>query len=66
MDDEFVFLILGVGFVAAVVVGAIVAVQWRKLKTHELEADLKAEMVQRGMSADEIERVMKARFEPNR
>ena len=37
-----------------------VAYYWHKLQKAELEASLKQEMIQRGMSADEIERVIQA------
>jgi hypothetical protein len=33
---------------------------WHKVQKAELEASLKHEMIQRGMSADEIERVIQA------
>jgi hypothetical protein len=36
--------------------------KWRKT---EIEADLKHAMIARGMSADEIERVLKARISPS-
>jgi hypothetical protein len=34
---------------------------WRKVRKHELDADLKRDMIGRGMSADEIERILAAR-----
>jgi hypothetical protein len=36
------------------------AVQWRKVRQAEMEAALKQEMIQRGMSADDIQKVMEA------
>jgi hypothetical protein len=39
----------------------IVAECWRKMRRDELDAGLKQEMIARGMSADEIERVLAAR-----
>jgi hypothetical protein len=36
------------------------AYYWHKTQKAELEASLKLEMIQRGMSADEIERVLQA------
>ncbi len=36
---------------------------WWKVRKAELEASLKHEMIQRGMAADEIERVLQAGFE---
>ncbi len=35
-----------------------IAIQWRKARQAEVEAGLKAQMVERGMSAEEIERVI--------
>lgn len=62
MDEELAIVIF-FACVAITVVGTVLAVQWRKLKSQELEADLKAEMIQRGMTVDEIERVMAARLD---
>jgi len=39
---------------------AIVAAQWRGYLVKKMELALKQDMVQRGMSAEEIERVLKA------
>ncbi len=46
--------------IALVAIGAIVAIQWRKHRQNELEYSLKREMLNRGMSADDIERVFRA------
>jgi hypothetical protein len=46
--------------VAITVVGCTVAVQWRKARQAALDADLKHDMLQQGMSADEIVRVLEA------
>ena len=43
-----------------IAVCAIVMVQWRKHRLAEMEISLKQEMVQRGMSAEDIERVLAA------
>lgn len=45
----------GVAFVAVVGI-----MQWRKHRQNEMNFKLKQEMIQRGMSVDEIERVLKA------
>jgi hypothetical protein len=37
-----------------------VAVQWRKVRQAEIDAALKHEMIQRGMSADDIQKVLEA------
>lgn len=45
------------GAVAAV---GLLAPQWRRMRQHADDARLKEQMVQRGFTADEIERVMRA------
>ena len=45
-------------FVTATVVS--VARQWRRVRIAEIEATLKEEMIKRGMTAEEIERVLRA------
>jgi hypothetical protein len=52
-----VIAILG-GFLVAAI--GIVASTWRKHRQTEMEIALKHEMLNRGMSAEEIERVIKA------
>jgi Na+-translocating ferredoxin:NAD+ oxidoreductase RnfG subunit len=42
----------------------VVASQWRKVRVAELEVILKQQMVDKGMSAAEIEQVMKASNDP--
>jgi hypothetical protein len=49
--------------VAAVVIGPTIAVQWRKVHQAKSEMALKQAMVERGMSADEIVRVLRAGHE---
>jgi hypothetical protein len=46
--------------IAVIAVGCTIAVQWRMAHQTSVDADLKKEMIQRGMSAEEIERVLKA------
>ena len=56
----------------AVLVGPLIAVvaiimtQWRRVRVAELEATLKQQMLDKGMSAAEIEQVMRASLEPGR
>jgi SOS response regulatory protein OraA/RecX len=56
---------------AAVIVGpmiavvAIIASQWRRVRIAEMEGALKQQMLDKGMSAAEIEQVMKAGQEPS-
>ncbi len=55
-------------FVPAVAIGgsllvaaiAIIAKTWQRVRRSEIEADLKREMLARGMSADDIVRVLEA------
>jgi hypothetical protein len=55
---------------AAVLIGPVVAIvavvstQWRKVRIAELEAALKQQMLDKGMSADQIEQVMNASQDP--
>ncbi len=39
--------------------GYYIAVEWRKARQAKIEADLKSELVQKGLSAEEIARVVK-------
>ena len=56
--------------IIAVVMGPLIAIvavimgHWRKVKIAEIEAALKQQMIDKGMSADEIERVLIATQEP--
>ena len=43
-----------------------VAKQWRKAREAEIEANLEAEMVRQGRSAEEIERILRASSSPGR
>jgi hypothetical protein len=49
-----------IGFGCLIPMVAMVTHHWRKLRQTEMEIALKHDMVNRGMSADEIERVIKA------
>jgi hypothetical protein len=56
----------GIGFAALCISVAAysIAVEWRKVRQAQMEADLKREMIQKGLSADEIERLLKASAPP--
>jgi hypothetical protein len=58
------FLAIAGGIVA--VITKIVSTHYRRTQLDEMEATLKMEMVQRGMSADEITRVLDARMSSSR
>ncbi len=49
------------GFLTITWVVSALATAWRKVKEAEMTAHLKNEMIQRGMSADEIRTVIEAR-----
>jgi hypothetical protein len=51
---------------AIVGVTLIIAINKRKMQRDDMEATLKMEMIQRGMTADDIERVLAARIGPPR
>jgi hypothetical protein len=59
-------LVFGLGIpVTAIVIVSLTAIltgHRRKMQRDDMEATLKMEMIQRGMSADEIERVLSARM----
>ncbi len=46
------------GSFALIIVGCTLAVQWRKTSIARFEADLKKEMLQRGMSVEDIKAVL--------
>jgi ABC-type siderophore export system fused ATPase/permease subunit len=58
----FVLVIVGMSLVVATVVSlvSVVATAWRKTRRDEMIYELKREMLERGMSAEEIERVVRA------
>ena len=60
--------VLGTGIMficaAVIAVGCTIAVQWRKARQTEVECALKQEMIERGMSADDILRVIAATSSP--
>lgn len=56
MSSEMVFF----GFLAAVILIPSLAHYWSTLRIKEWELSLKHAMLERGMSADEIERVLRA------
>jgi len=51
---------LAIGGFLLVAAIAVIAKAWRLVRRSEIEADLKREMLARGMSADEIVRVLEA------
>jgi hypothetical protein len=53
-------MLLAFGTTAIVILGVTIAVQWRKVRQAEHDARLKEQMIQRGFSADEIEKVINA------
>ena len=57
-SDLIAFAVFGIGGLIALV--SIISVQWRLHKRGEMETALKQEMIARGMSAEEIERIIKA------
>lgn len=53
--------IVGMIVGSLIAVTAIVSAQWRRAKEAEWEASLKSQMLSRGMSASEIEQVIRAK-----
>ena len=64
LGDEEVLLIIGTPIVGGLVLAltAIITGHLRRSQRDDMEATLKMEMIQRGMSVDEIERVLAARI----
>src|SRR3712207_4489214 len=63
------FMAIGVGLVAVVglflwATAWVIVHYWRAVRLAELEASLKRDFLQRGMSVDEIERLLRASREP--
>jgi hypothetical protein len=61
-EGEIVIVALPILSILAVLMTAILTHHYRKLQRDDMEATLKMEMIQRGMSAEEIERVLAARI----
>src|SRR5262245_34552132 len=57
-EDVLVFLVMLLSFVGAVTI--FLAIQWRKVRLAEMEAVLKQDMLNRGMSAEEIRTVLES------
>jgi hypothetical protein len=55
-EDVFVFLVVLLTFVGILTI--FLAIQWRRICLAEMEAVLKQDMLNRGMSADEIRTVL--------
>jgi hypothetical protein len=53
--------VLLIAVIVSCILGLAAIAAWRENQAKKLDSDLKMEMVARGMSADEIERVLKAR-----
>jgi hypothetical protein len=53
-------MLIGLGTTAIVILGVTIAIQWRKAQQAKCNAELKARMIERGFTADEIERVINA------
>jgi len=62
-DQRFVVLLaaLGCATLLVLVLGCVTAAVWSSVRHKRIEADLKQEMLDRGMTTEEIERVIKAR-----
>lgn len=60
-DELLVFLAVPIVGAVIIAVTAILAGTYRKMQRDDMNATLKMEMIQRGMSADEIERVLRAK-----
>ena len=61
-EEEILFVAIPILSVLIVLMTAILTSHHRKMQRDDMEATLKMEMIQRGMSAEEIERVLAARI----
>ena len=62
-DDDFVMpvmILLAIAIVGVILLTATIALQWRRIQQARDETGLKEQMIQRGFSAAEIERVLRA------
>jgi hypothetical protein len=55
-----------VGLICIAFVAAIVAVQWGKVRRQETELDFTQQLIERGLSVDEIERILAQRNPPTK
>jgi hypothetical protein len=60
-ENPFIDLLLIGTFVVIAV--AVIAVQWRRVRVAEIEGALKKQMLERGMTAEDIEKVLEAKSE---
>lgn len=61
-DKRFALAIIGIGCATLVVIVlvSVLSTYWHKVKSDQIEADLKRDMLDRGMTADEIQKVIEA------
>ena len=53
-------MLIGLGSMTVIILGVTIAVQWRKAQQARYNAELKERMIERGFTAEEIERVINA------
>ncbi len=53
-------MLIGLGSMTIIILGVTIAVQWRKVQQAKYNAELKERMIERGFTAEEIERVINA------
>ena len=66
MEKDALVMIMGPTAAVLIILGSVIAIQWRKVRQAEHDARLKERMIERGFSAEEIERVMGVRLKPGR
>ncbi len=60
MDKEVATILIAIGFPILLGMVSVVACYWHKVRKAEIEANLKLKLLEQGMSADEIVRVIEA------
>ena len=65
-DERLVLLLVSIGCLTGVIIfiAALIAGTMRKMRQAKLDDDLKREMIERGMSAEEITQVIEAESPP--
>ncbi len=61
-DQRFLVIVLVISCVTAIIItfACVASGVWHSLRNKQIEADLKQEMLDRGMNSEEIEQVIKA------
>jgi hypothetical protein len=59
LDEDIIIPVAGIAAGAFIVIGGAIAYAWYQLRARQIEADLKRDMLDRGLSSEEIERIIR-------